>query len=310
MQDRNYMIGILFACIGAVGFSLKAIFIKLAYEYHVDAETLLALRMLYSLPFFIGMLLLLRRKKQVVLSNKDKFLLVILGFFGYYLSSYLDFLGLVYISATLERLLLFVYPTFVIILSRIFLKKPIPLRFLPAIFLSYAGVVIVILGESSLIGSSSNIGLGSLLVLLSSLSYALYLMITGEIVHKVGSLAMVAYASTAACFFSLAQFFILKPPSLLINQPMEVHFLGLCIALFSTVVPIWLLAEAISKIGASLASIIGTLGPIFTIVFAIIFLGEVLDVYQFIGAVLIIVGVLLATMKPRPKNIDPEPSSS
>lgn len=301
-MQRNEVIGIICACIGAFGFSTKAIFIKMSYDYHVDAETLLALRMLYSLPFFVFMIIWGRYKarnlnlESYVLKRKDFISLFLLGFFGYYLASYLDFLGLMYISATLERLLLFVYPTFVIVLSRIFLKKRIPFRFYPAIFLCYLGVVIVMLEESSQLKVSDNSILGSSLVILSALSYAIYLMITGEVVKKMGSMTMVAYASTIACVLSVTQFFILKPASLLITQPLPVHLLSICIALLSTVIPILLLAEAIARLGASLASIIGTLGPVFTIALAIFFLNEPINIMQLLGAMCIIFGILLATL--------------
>lgn len=311
-MKRNELIGVVCACIGAFGFSTKAIFIKMSYAYHVDAETLLALRMLYSLPFFVLMIIWEQYKTRrinfnsYVLKRKDYVLLFLLGFFGYYLASYLDFLGLMYISATLERLLLFVYPTFVIVLSRIFLKKRIPLKFYPAIILCYIGVVIVMFEESASIQLYDNIILGSSLVLSSALAYAIYLMITGEVVKKIGSMKMVAYASTVACILSVAQFFILRPATLLFSQPVAVHFLSICIALVSTVIPIWLLAEAIARLGASLASIIGTLGPVFTIALAILFLNEPLSTAQFLGAMSIIVGILLATLNFEKKGLAEE----
>lgn len=301
---RRELIGIIFACIGALGFASKAIFIKKSYGYAVDPETLLALRMLYSLPFFLAMIWISRRSKKyiaVVWTKKAMGLVAILGFFGYYLASYLDFLGLQYISATLERLLLFVYPTFVIVLSRIFLKKKIPLVFYPAVLLSYIGVAVAIVGESGEGGSSEHVLLGCILIILSALAYAIYLMISGEIVQKIGSMAMVAYASCIACFLSVLQFVVMQPVTLL-WQPLDVQILSMCIAVFSTVIPIWLFAEAVARLGASLASMIGTLGPIFTIFLAVILLNEPFGMAQVAGAVLIIIGIVLATLRPSLKN--------
>ncbi len=302
---KNEWLGIILAICGTLGFATKAIFVKLGYMYAVEAETLLALRMSYALPFFI--LMMIWNKKQAshstsiaaVLQKKDIVTLVLLGFFGYYLSSYLDFLGLAYISATLERLLLFTYPTFVIILSRIFLQKKIPWRFYPATLLSYIGISVLMLAESKHTGASSNIALGSMLVIASALSYAIYLVMTGEMVKKLGSTRVVAYASTVACILSIGQFLWLKPVSVIFEQPFAVHLIGICLATFSTVLPIWLLAEAIARLGASLTAIISMLGPIFTIGLAVILLGEPMGGLQILGMFSILIGISVATSKPK-----------
>lgn len=287
-MNRNDSLGLLCAILGAVGFAFKAIFIKAAYQYGVDAETLLALRMGYALPFFIVMGITVAHQAPLRLSARDIGLLALLGFLGYYLASYLDFLGLKYISAALERILLFVYPTLVLLMSAVFLGKPLRWNVLPPLLLCYAGVALAVGHDVSM--SGEGVALGSALVFASSLSYACYLMISGETVQRLGSTRVTAWATGFACLYSLAQFAAVRPLAAL-AQPWQVHALGMAMAVFSTVLPIWLVAEGMRRIGAARTSMIGSLGPVLTILLAAAFLGETLGALQILGTALVMLGV-------------------
>jgi drug/metabolite transporter (DMT)-like permease len=295
MPARQTSSGVTFAILGAGLFAFKAIFVKLAYRYGVDAETLLALRMGYALPFFVAMGISVSRSQPMALTARDWAMLVLLGVLGYYLASYLDFLGLRYVTAALERLILFIYPTLVLVLSAIFFKKPITRQAVIPMVLCYLGIVLAVSHDFSVGGE--NVLHGGLLVFGSTLSYALYLMLSGEEVHRLGSTRVAAFATGIACLCSLAQFAAMRPLGAL-AQPWQVHALALAMAVLSTVLPIWLIAEAMRRIGAGPTSMIGTLGPVLTIFFGWLFLGESLGAMQMAGAVLVIGGVtLVAKMK-------------
>lgn len=284
--------GLLFAVLGAVGFSFKAILVKLAYRYQVDAETLLALRMGFALPFFLAMGVVADRRATHRLDGRDWLWMVGLGFTGYYLASYLDFLGLRYITAALERLILFLYPTLVIVLSALFLGKPIGGRALAALGLCYVGIGLAVGHDLHVAGEVSEVLLGCALVFGSALSYALYLMGNGEVVGRLGSMRVTAFATTVACLLCIGQFLLLRPLSAL-DQPWQVYALGLAMALFSTVAPVWLVSEAIRRLGAGPVSLTGTLGPVITIFLGWLMLDEALGLGQIGGAALVIAGVLV-----------------
>lgn len=268
---------------------MKAIFVKSAYRYGVDAETLLALRMLYALPFFGLMAVWVHRKAPLKMTRKDLLQLTLLGFLGYYLASYLDFLGLQYISAALERLILFLYPTIVVVISALLLGKPISRNTFWALLLSYAGLLVALVGEVHL-GGLTNLLLGGVLVFASGVSYATYLLNSGSVLARLGSMRVAAYATAIACLFTIVQFVVMRPISNLV-QPWPVHALGVCMAIFSTVLPVWLLSEAIRRMGAGPTAMIGSLGPVITILLAATVLGEPLGWPQLVGATLVMMGV-------------------
>ena len=283
-------IGLLCAVLAAVGFSGKAILVKLAYRHGVDPETLLALRMAFSLPFFIAMGWMSSRQRADRLTLRDGAWLFGLGLFGYYLASYLDFLGLRYISAALERLILFVYPTLVVLLSAVLFGQRITGRVLSALALCYAGITLAVAHDWRLTGSAQDLTLGSLLVFGSALSYALYLLGNGMVIHRLGTMRVTAFASVVACLLAVGQFLLLRPLAALI-QPEPVYGLALAMALFSTVLPVWLLSEAIRRIGAGPVALLGSLGPIVTLLLAWLLLEETLGAVQLAGAALVITGV-------------------
>ncbi|MDP5238635.1 DMT family transporter [Uliginosibacterium sp. 31-16] len=292
MRGLGQVSGFAFAVLGAVCFSFKAIFVKLAYRYGVDAETLLALRMGYALPFFIAMGFSISYREPRTLSRRDLLMLLVLGVTGYYLASYLDFLGLRYVTAALERLILFIYPTLVVILSAVFLGKRVTRAMYLPMLLCYIGIALAVSHDLDLTQAGSNVALGCLLVFGSTLSYAIYLMLSGEEVKTLGATRVAAFATSVACVLSLLQFVVMRPLASL-AQPWQVHALALAMALLSTVLPIWLIAVAMRRIGASATSMIGTLGPVLTILFGWAFLGESLGTIQLFGAALVIAGVVL-----------------
>jgi drug/metabolite transporter (DMT)-like permease len=248
--------------------------------------------MSYSLPFFLVMGWRARRGAGQALTRRDLFALAGLGFFGYYLASYLDFLGLDDISAGLERVILFIYPTIVVLLSALFLGKPLTWRVMMALALCYVGVTIAVVHDLQAMGGAGHVMTGSALVFASAVSYALYLMGNGLVVGRIGASRVTAVASTVACLLSIGQFLLMRPVATL-AQPVAVHGLALAMAVFSTVVPVWCLSEAIRRIGAGPVALMGSLGPIITLALGWVLLDEALGLYQLVGAALVIGGVLV-----------------
>ncbi len=286
----------LLALVGAIGFSFKAILIKIAYGVHpVDPITLLALRMLYSAPFFLA--LAWWSQRGTTAPTARQWLAVVgLGFIGYYLSSYLDFLGLQYISAALERLVLFLYPTIVVMLSAAFLGKPISRRIATALLITYAGIVLVFWHDLRVAPDAREAVLGSALVFAASFTYAVYLVSAGPLIQRLGSGRFTAFAMLSSTVFVLAQFFAVRPPEAL-AQPPVIHAIALAMAVFTTVLPTLMIAEAIRHMGANGVALLGAVGPIATLVFGAILLAEPVGVLQLAGAALVVLGVLLVTLR-------------
>jgi len=259
--NRDALVGVVFALLAAVGFSAKAILVKLAYLHSVDAITLLALRMAFSVPFFIGVALWVKRHHAEPLGRHDQILVLVLGLVGYYLSSFLDFLGLQYISAGLERLILFLYPTITVILSTLVYKRAIGRKVMAAMALCYAGIALVFFHD---VGTMQDrIALGTLLVFSSTLSYSIYLVGAGHAIARIGATRFTAYAMIVASSASLLQFFVTHPISALDLQ-VQIYELAFSMAIFSTLLPVFLLSYAIRRIGSSSTSLIGSIGPVST----------------------------------------------
>ncbi|HUQ92766.1 MAG TPA: DMT family transporter [Bryobacteraceae bacterium] len=289
-------LGPLFALIAACGFSAKAIFIKLAYaEAHVDSVTLLALRMLLAMPFFLWMAWYSGRKQGALpISRQDWLALAWLGFLGYYLASYLDFLGLQYISAALERLILFLYPTIVLLLAVIFYGKRVYAREVAALILSFSGIAIVFTHDLKFSASPKALVTGGALVFLSSVAYAVYLVSNNRLIHRLGSMRFTGIAAGISSVFVLTHFLILRPLDALII-PSSLYMNILALAILSTAVPIWLTSEAIRRMGPSRVAIVGSVGPILTIGMGGLFLGEPVTWITIAGALLVLAGVLLVS---------------
>jgi drug/metabolite transporter (DMT)-like permease len=283
--------GLLLAAAGSIAFSGKAIIVKLAYRYGVDAVTLLMLRMLMALPMFALMAWWAGRGKAP-LERQDWLGVLGLGFSGYYLSSFLDFWGLEYISASLERLILYLNPTLVLVLGWFLYKKSIAQRQAVAMAISYSGVLVVFGHELSLAGA--NAALGALLVFLSAVTYAVYLTYSGELVKRLGSLRLAGWASTAACVFCLLQFALLRP--LEVSQVHEqVLWLSLLNAVVCTALPVLLVMMAIERIGPGLTAQTGMIGPMSTLLMGVWILGEPFNAWIIAGTVLVLSGVFWVT---------------
>lgn len=281
--------------VGAVAFSGKAIIVKLAYRHGVDPVTLIMLRMLFALPIFLVMAWWASRGKPA-LTRKDWLGVLGLGFTGYYLSSFLDFAGLQYISASLERLILYLNPTLVLLLSLLFYRKRISLRQMAGMAISYAGVVLVFGHEITAQGSHA--AWGALLIFLSAAAYALYLVYSGEIVRRLGAIRLVGLASTVACLFCILQFVLLRPLTLEHVAP-EVLWLSLINATVCTVAPVLMVMMAIERIGASMTAQTGMVGPISTILMGVLILDEPFTVWIAAGTVLVLAGIYVFTRSPR-----------
>ena len=296
-SPRQKMAGVLFAFVAAIGFSAKAVLVKLAYIEHVDAITLLALRMAFSLPFFLLAAWLANRHQQhAAMTRQDWWSVAVFGFTGYYLASFLDFLGLQYISAGLERLILFLYPTMVVLISALWFRHRIGRRVIAALLLSYLGIAFAYVHDMQM--QQQGLLLGSALVFASALAYAIYLIGAGHTIARIGSTRFTAYAMTVACVAALLQFGLSNPWSDL-AQPAQVYWLSIGMALFSTVMPAFVLAAAIRRIGSMQTSIIGSIGPVSTIYLAYVFLGEAMSAVQILGSVLVLVGVLMISLRKR-----------
>ena len=283
------------ATLGAIAFSGKAIIVKLAYRHGVDAVTLIMYRMLFALPIFALMAWWSSRGKPK-LSRKDWLGVVWLGFTGYYLASFLDFAGLAYISASLERLILYLNPTLVLLLGLVVYKRRISMLQALGMAVSYAGVALVFGDEITLQGVHS--AWGALLVFFSAVSYALYLVYSGEMVKRLGSMRLVGLATTIACLLCLLQFVLLRPLSAAAVAP-EVVWLSLLNATLCTAVPVLLVMMAIERIGASLSAQIGMIGPLSTILMGVVILGEPFTAWVAAGTGLVIAGIFVFTRAGR-----------
>lgn len=285
--------GILMAMLGAVLFSAKAIVVKFTYRYGIDAVTLIAFRMLFAMPFFAAVAWHQSRRAArgeiVTMTAKERVQVIVLGLLGYYLSSFLDFLGLRYITASLERLILFLSPSLVVLLSAFWFKRPIERRQWLAMVLSYAGVVLVFAHDLSF-GGGSEVLLGSLFVFGSAASYSVYLICSGELIKRVGPTRLVAYAMLVSCVACIIQFFLIHPPSILL-QPAGVYGYSVIHATLNTVVPVFMLMWAVSLIGAPTASLLGMVGPVSVLFLASWFLNEPITLWQLAGTALVLTGV-------------------
>jgi drug/metabolite transporter (DMT)-like permease len=296
---RGAYVGVACVLIGSIGFSGKAVIVKLAYQYPVDVMTLLALRMICSLPFFVAMALWAGLSGGAKMTGNDWLAVIGLGFIGYYLGSYLDFSGLQHISAGLGRLILYLHPTLVLILSAVFLGQAIRARHMLSLALSYGGIVLVFYEQMGIGGDRHALLLGGGLVFASAVTYAIYLLAGSRVVLKLGSVRFTAYASIAACTFVIAHFMITHGRSAL-AVPHQVYWLAIVMAVFSTVLPLWLMAEGLRRIGANQAALVGCIGPLATIVLAYLFLDEPISAAQLLGAFLVLAGVMIISLKPKP----------
>ena len=300
-QSRTDVVGAAFVLIAAIGFSAKAIFIKLAYAnaavtgIAVAPITLLFMRMVISLPFFLGIAYWSSRG-AAPLTRRDWGALVVVGLMGYYGASLFDFWGLQYISAALERLILFLNPTIVVLLSALFLGYRIVRSDVAALALSYAGIALVFVHD--LVTTENSVLFGSMLVLISALLYAGYLVGAGQMVKRIGAVRFGAYASVVSTIAILIHFAIAHNGTAL-RQPAQIWTLAAWMATVSTVLPVLMMAEGMRRIGSSNAAMMSSIGPAATIFLGYLFLNEPVTWLQMGGAGLVMVGVLMIGLKKR-----------
>lgn len=295
-------LGVALAVLAALGFSFKAIFVKLAYAVPqavaVDAITLLALRMVFALPVFVWISLRASRSAPP-LTRRDWLMLSTLGLLGYYGASLLDFIGLRYITAGLERLILFTYPTLTVMIGVLFMGKALSRREIGALLLSYVGIALAFFHDlefGGFAGETRTVLLGVAFVFASSLSYAFYLAGSASMIQRLGSARFAALATIISTLATLLHFAAAQPLAALV-QPLPVYAYAAGMALFSTVLPVLWQAAAIRRIGPSKSVLIGTLGPVLTIFFGWWLLGEPLSLAQMAGAGLVLTGVLLVSRR-------------
>ena len=281
--------GLLLAIAGSIAFSGKAIIVKLAYRYGVDAVTLIMYRMLFALPMFLALSWWAGRG-QPALTRRDWMTILGLGFSGYYLASFLDFAGLAYITASLERLILYLNPTIVLALGFFLFKRQVNRKQILALAVSYAGVLLVFGHEVTFAGA--NVALGAGLVFGSAVSYAVYLVYSGEEVKRLGALRLTGLATTVACLLCIAQFFILRPVSAMQVAP-EVIWLSVLNATLCTFAPVLMVMMAIERIGATMAAQTGMIGPLSTILMGVAILGEPFTAWVAAGTLLVLAGIWL-----------------
>jgi drug/metabolite transporter (DMT)-like permease len=282
--------GLALAALGSVCFAGKAIIVKLAYRHEVDPVTLIMLRMAVALPCFVLLAAWAGRGREP-LGRRDWLAVLGLGFIGYYLSSFLDFIGLQYITASLERLILYLSPTMVLILGRVLHGRRVGRGKLAALGLSYVGVLCVFGHELSLEGR--DVLLGSGLVLASTFTYALYLVYSGEVVSRIGAARLTGLATSFASVLCIAQFLLLRPASLVAELPAPVLWLSLVNGTVCTFAPVLMLMVALQRIGPGLTSQVGMIGPVSTVLMGVAILGEPFTVWTATGSVLVIAGVAL-----------------
>ena len=292
-------VGILYGILGVVLFSTKAVLVKLAYQYDIDTLELLLFRMLFSLPFYLSILFLTYKKGQSKVTSKDVLWIFLFGFLGYYLASYFDFLGLNYIKAGLERIILFVYPTIVVVLGYLFFKEKLTRIQAIAIGITYIGVLITFWSEVDFTGSRTL--WGGFLVLLSAITYASYLVGSGWLIPKYGVLRFTCYAMIVSTLCVLVHYSV-KGDWQLWSFPFIIYVYGILMAIVSTLIPSFLVSESIKRLGASNFSILGSLGPVSTILLAYVFLGERLSYLQLLGMLVVIGGVTYLSMSGRTKK--------
>ncbi len=304
-NQRSYFLwGIVIAFLGAICFSTKAIFVKLAYrDTPVDPVTLLALRMIFSLPFFVVSAAISSSKQaNVRFTGKQWIGVAAIGCIGYYVSSLLDFLGLQYVSAGIERLILFIYPTLVLLISAVIFKTKVSRQQWLAILLTYAGLVIAFWGEIEFVTPGPTFALGATLIFCCAITFAVYIVGSGRLIPYIGASKFNSYAMCFACAAVIIHYLIVGKESLFELEP-RIYFYSVIMAVVSTVIPSYLVSIGINRIGSGNAAIVGSVGPISTILQAYFVLGEPILVLQIAGTIMILAGILMVSRKSEPKTV-------
>lgn len=296
-KEKNFhLIGAVLVFLGAVCFSIKAILIKLAYRYHVDATPLLTLRMAFSLPFFLIIPFLHKRNpEKKAVTRRDIWKIIGLGILGYYAASIFDFIGLKYVSASLERLILFIYPTLVLVIQYFVYRTPITLKGYVSLLLTYIGIFIVF--REGLAFKGNQLWIGAVFIFGSAVTYASYLVGSGKLIPRIGSVIFNSYAMIVSSLAVIIHYFITGDGNLIFTYQAEVYYYALAIAIISTVIPTFLVSEGINLIGAGRAAIIASVGPVTTIMMDHLYLHEPFSFNQVFGTLFVLAGVLLVGVK-------------
>lgn len=291
--------GFIIAILGALLFSTKAIFVKLAFQHtQVSAIHLLVLRMLFSLPFYLIAATYAHKTSTEKLTRKQWVLLALMGILGYYLSSLFDFMGLQFVSAGLERLILFLYPTFTVLINTFYFKTKLKRIQVAALLLTYIGIGIAFLGEVKLDAGNIHFFLGIFMIFLCAVTYSIYLAGTGKLVPIIGSTKYTAYVMLFATMGVFTHFLITNHQNF--GQLLQPNLLiyGIALAIIATVLPSFLMNISMNKIGSNNVAIITSIGPVSTIIQAHFFLDEPIFFLQLAGTALVIAGILLIGWKP------------
>lgn len=293
-------IGIILAVCGSLLFSTKAVFVKLAYQYPVDVVSLLTIRMLTALPIYI-IIFMMGKKGLVTLRRIHWLMTVVAAFLGYYTASFLDFWGLQFVDASVERLILFTYPTFIVLILRLFYKEPLTRKVGFALLLSYVGVLWVFSPQFRSVSISEGFWLGALAIFLCAIAYAVYMVFSQRLIPHIGSSRYTSIVMMLACGFVIGHYFFTLPFEQITKLDTPVYLYGFAMGILATVVPSYLINFAIQRIGASKTAIIASIGPVSTITLAYIFLGERLVWQQWVGAIFIVWSVTVISLE-RKKN--------
>ncbi len=300
-MQSNFYKGVILVFFGALCFSTKGIFAKLAFKYGVNGLQILMLRMLFALPFYVVILWNEYRIKQPSVIRKNDWINIItLGLIGYYLAALFDFIGLQYVSASLERNIIFTYPTFVLIMSKIFFNRKINTTQITAVIICYLGIVIAFYSDKASY-DSANLTKGTIYILLSALTYALYLVKSDTLIKNIGTVRFTCISMIVSCLAVIVHFVLLHGWNIF-NFPAQVYYIGLVIAIISTVLPSFLMTKGIAYIGSSNMAIIASIGPIATIFLSYYILNEQFTLLHLIGTAFVLIGVLFISIQGNKKN--------
>lgn len=293
VSTRRHYLGLALILFASSGFAIKGIFIKLAYtDTNVDAISLLTIRMVLAVPFFLAVAIFYaRRSAPKPMQREDIIRILYLGFIGYYLSSYLDFSGLHYISAGLERLVLYLYPTFVVLLTVVSVRRAPRMKEMLALVLSYAGIGLVFVLELAVEGPA--VITGTLSVLAAALSYAFFMVGSQKAIHRIGSARFTAYSMLVASSMVIIHYLITNDIRIF-DMPADFYLYGLALALISTVFPAFMMNAGIKQLGASRTAVLTSIGPVMTLILAWGILGESIGLLQIAGTVLILLGIYIS----------------
>jgi drug/metabolite transporter (DMT)-like permease len=291
--------GFIVTFLGAILFSTKAVIVKKAFaDIKVDALSLLAVRMLFSLPFYLLIGFYKTNQQQnVKLTAKQWWFLLLLGLMGYYVSSFLDFVGLQYISAGLERLILFLYPTITVLITTFFYRQKISTIQKIALAVTYAGIAIAFVGELRIDTGNPDFYIGSLLIFLCAITYGFFVAGSGQLIPQIGATKFTAYAMTVASLAVLLHY-IVNGNFIVLQQHNDRFWLyGVLLAIVATVIPTFLISLGLKKMGSNNVAIISSIGPVSTIIQAHFILGEKIYTSQIVGTLLVIAGVVMIGWK-------------